>query len=97
MGLDCRGIESLRNLEDIPKKLIHSMKEKFPGGSYHIKIVLWDDYTFRVECRHSEVLKNNELIVHIWQYYEGKFSYIMETSLSSHPISMQTVISNSAR
>lgn len=78
MGLNCSGIIELKDIKDIPKELIRQMKEIFPDSPYSIIINLWDDYTYRVQCRHGEPVKNGMCTIHIWQYYKGEFSYEIE-------------------
>ncbi len=77
-----KGIAKLRDLEDIPESLISRMKKKFPDGNYSIIINLWTNSIYKVECKHAEP-KDNGFIIHIWQYYKGKYSYA--TTPTTHP------------
>ena len=75
MGLNCRGIIKLNNLDFIIKKLVQQMKEKFPNRRFSVIVNLWDDHTYRIQCKHGEPIKDGTAIIHIWQYYKNKYSY----------------------
>lgn len=48
----------------------NDMLERFPNCHYSIQILLWDDNTDSVECKHG---RDNE--IHISKFYDGKLTY----------------------
>ena len=52
--------------------------DKFPGGYYTIKILLWDDDTSRVTCTHGDGKK-----IHNYVYYQDKLSYEVSDDIRS--------------
>lgn len=59
---------------DEAKKL---MKEKFPNNHHTIKILMWDDGDYLVECRHA----TPDLIIHNFKYHKSKGAF----EFSSNP------------
>lgn len=52
---------------DIVKK---ALLDKFPGCAYTVKILLWDDGTDLVECRHGD-----GKMIYLYVYYNDKLTY----------------------
>jgi len=50
--------------------VIDDIRSKFPKCSYTIRILLWDDGTDLVECRHG-----TKDILYISSYYDNKLSF----------------------
>jgi len=51
------------------------IQTRFPGKRYTIRILLWDDGTDLVECRHG-----SQNIIHYSTYYNNELSYHEENS-----------------
>ena len=48
----------------------YEMLRRFPNCSHTINILLWDDDTFSVECRHGDDKK-----IYLCRYYDNKLTY----------------------
>ncbi len=66
---------NLWELDEVKDELVKRMKEKFPEGHYSVLLSIWDDHTYRIQCRHGESIGNGLIDIHIWQYYKDKYTY----------------------
>lgn len=63
-------MNDITKLDDIISLVKDDMIERFPDCSYTIRILLWNDDTSLVECRHGDGKK-----LHISRYYQDKLVY----------------------
>ena len=78
-------MESLTELKDLKEKIDivkNDLLGRLPGVSHTVCILLWDDGTSRVECRHGEDA-GDKYIIHTSVFYDGKLEYKAEPSLSN--------------
>ena len=69
------GMVNFKEIEKISKHLIDIMYLVFNCNSYSIFVNVWDDYTFRVECRYAEVINDKQCKLHIYEWYKGEINY----------------------
>ena len=62
--------DKLLNLQERISEVTNDILARFPNCSYTIRILLWDDDTELVECRHGNMDR-----VCISSYYDGKLVY----------------------
>ena len=54
--------------------VVDDMRERFPDCHYTVKVLLWDDGTSSIECRHAHMGKK-EMIISISTYYNNHLFY----------------------
>lgn len=61
----------MQEIQDKINLVKADMLSRFPNCHHTIKILLWDDNTDMVECRHGDGEK-----IYISKFYDGKLEYI---------------------
>lgn len=64
--------------------VIDDMQKRYPNCHYTIRILLWEDGTSSIECRHARAEKN-DMIICISTYYQNELTY-EESIMESHRI-----------
>lgn len=70
-------MESFATLEGKIQLVKDDLLSRLPGVPHTITILLWDDHTSRVECRHGDGFN-----IHTSTYYNGNLEYKVEPMLS---------------
>lgn len=70
-------LASFESVKEVSNELIRLMQEKFPECHYSIFINMWDDKTFRVECRYGESadINDEQRALHIYRWYNDEITY----------------------
>lgn len=61
----------MNKIEEVIEEVKRRMLEKFPDCSHTITVTMWDDDTFRVDCRHG----SDKNTLHVIEYYKEEYSY----------------------
>ena len=62
------------NIESEISIVVNDMKKRYPDCHYTVRILLWDDGTSSIECRHSHK-EGNYMIISTSTYYQNKLKY----------------------
>jgi len=54
--------------------VVNDMKSRYPGCHYTVKLLLWDDGTSSIECRHGRDTGTG-MIICVSTYYEGELTH----------------------
>ena len=63
-----------RNLNRKIGKVVTDIKTRFPNCNYTIKIILWDDGTDLIECKHGHIL-DDKTILSTTTLYKGSLKF----------------------
>lgn len=68
----------MKEIEEIKNDLIRRMKERYPGCSWTVRIICWDDGTYRITCQHGTTGEIGKHMAHIvaFEWYKGVVNYI---------------------
>jgi len=61
-------------IQELTKLVIDDMQKRYPDCNYTVKILLWDDGTYSVECRHGRDTEMG-MIICTSTYYEDELKY----------------------
>ena len=64
------GIVKHEEYQDKIKIVIDDILQRFPDCHYTVRLLLWDDETYSVECRHGDTDK-----IYISTYYNDELTY----------------------
>ena len=65
----------MKTLEEKIKIVTNDIQEKFPNCLYTINILLWNDNTTKVECRHGVITEEGKIKIHLSTYYDDILTY----------------------
>src|SRR5690606_13863569 len=65
----------LTEVQDKIELVKAEMLRRFPDANYTVKVLLWDDDTYLVECRHGRHNENGGVDTHNIQWYDDEVHY----------------------
>jgi hypothetical protein len=66
--------EDFNRVKELTAIVVDDMQKRFPNCSHTVRILLWDDATCLVECRHARKVGDNITICNS-TFYDGELKY----------------------
>lgn len=73
-------MHDFKEIQDRIELVKEEMFKRFPDCRYTIDILLWDDGTSSVKCKHGS---NNDDIIYIAEHYDGELMFEEQEMMSS--------------